>query len=66
MKWSIQMYLRDGDEKDKKGQAKDKIISFYLHSQEKTDKCFVDLEISIYSWINSVPQAPSGSFRRED
>jgi hypothetical protein len=36
MKWSIQMHLKDGDEKDKKGQAKDKII-FYLHSQDKTD-----------------------------
>jgi hypothetical protein len=66
MKWSIRMNLKDGDEKDEKGQAKYKIISFYLKSQDKEMKCFVDLEISIYSWINSVPQAQPGLFRREN
>jgi hypothetical protein len=62
------MNLRDGDEKDKKGQAKDKIISFYLNSEEEelTDKCFVQLEVSIYSWIGSVPQAQPEIWRRED
>jgi hypothetical protein len=50
------MNLKDGDEKDKKGQAKDKIICLYLNSQDKelADKCFVDLEIAVYSWINSL------------
>jgi hypothetical protein len=70
MKWFIRMILKDGDEKDKKGQAKDKIISLYLKSQDKemTDKCFVDLEILIYSWINSVDHvpSPSGLLRREN
>jgi hypothetical protein len=68
MKWFIRMHLKDGDEKDEKGQAKDKVISLGLLSQDKemTEKCFVDLEISIYSWINSVDHAPSGLFRREN
>jgi hypothetical protein len=34
-KWLIWMNLKDGDEKDKKGQAKDKIICLYLNSQDK-------------------------------
>jgi hypothetical protein len=71
MKWFIRMNLKDGDEKDEKGQAKDKIISLYLKSlnqlgKELTDKCFVDLEISIYSWVNSVDHAPPKLFRREN
>jgi hypothetical protein len=55
------MNLEDGDEKDEEGRAKDKNINFYLNwlGKEQTDNCFVDLEISIYSWINSVAQAPS-------
>jgi hypothetical protein len=62
------MNLEDGDEKDEEGRAKDKNINLYLNwlGKEQTDKCFVDLEISIYSWINSVAQAPPELFRRED
>jgi hypothetical protein len=61
------MYLKDGDEKDEEddeGRAKDKIISLFLKSQEEesNDKCFVHLEVSVYSWINSVAQAPPGLF----
>jgi hypothetical protein len=54
--------------KDEEGRAKDKIISLYLKSQEEelTDKCFVHLEVSVYSWIGSVAQAPPGLVRRED
>jgi hypothetical protein len=68
MKWIIQMNSKDGDEKDEKGRAKDKIISFYLSllEEESTEKCFVDLEISIYSWINSVAQGPPELVKRED
>jgi hypothetical protein len=62
------MYSKDGDGKDGEGQAKDKIISFYLKSQEEelTDKCFVLLEIAVYSWIGSVAQEPPESWTRED
>jgi hypothetical protein len=62
------MHSKVVDEKDGKGEAKEKIISLYLKSQEEesTDKCFVDLEVSIYSWINSVAQAPTESWTRED
>jgi hypothetical protein len=66
------MYLKDGDEEDEEdeeGQAKDKVITLYLNSLEEgesTDKCFVDLEIAVYSWIGSVAQAPSALVRRED
>jgi hypothetical protein len=65
------MYLKNGDEKDEKGQAKDKFICLSLKNpnpvgKDLTDKCFVDLEISIYSWINSVDHEPSGFVKRED
>jgi hypothetical protein len=68
MKWIIQMNSKDGDEKDEKGQAKDKFICLYLSllEEESTEKCFVDLEISIYSWINSVAQATPELVKRED
>jgi hypothetical protein len=64
------MNSKDGDEKDEEdeeGLAKDKIISLYLSllEEESTDKCFVDLEISIYSWINSVAQGPPELVKRE-
>jgi hypothetical protein len=63
------MNLKDGDEKDEEGLAKDKNITLYLKSlveEELTDKCFVHLEIAVYSWINSVPQAQPGLVIRED
>jgi hypothetical protein len=62
------MNSKDGDEKDEEGRAKDKIISLFLKPLGKgsTDKCFVQLEISVYSWINSVTQAPPELVRRED
>jgi hypothetical protein len=68
MKWFIQMNLKDGDEKDEESQAKDKIISFYLNSLEEkpTEKCFVHLEIAVYSWIGSVAQATPEPWTRED
>jgi hypothetical protein len=55
-------------DEDEKGQAKDKNISLYLTSLDKksTDKCFVDLDMSVYSWINSVAQAPRESWTRTD
>jgi hypothetical protein len=61
------MNSRDGYVKDEEGQATDKIISLYLKSQEEesTDKCFVHLEVSVYSWIKSVFQAPPGLVDRE-
>jgi hypothetical protein len=46
------MNLEDGDEKDEmKGQAKDRIVDLYLRQlgEKSTDKCFVDLEVSVYS-----------------
>jgi hypothetical protein len=54
--------------KDEEGRTKDKIISLYLKSLDKelTDKCFVHLEVSVYSWIGSVAQAPPGLVIRED
>jgi hypothetical protein len=62
------MNLKDGGEKDEHGQAKDKTISLYLKSldENSTDKCFVHLEVSVYSWIGSVAQAPPESWTRED
>jgi hypothetical protein len=62
------MNSKDGHEKDAEGRAKDKIISLYLKSLEKesTDKCFVLLQISVYSWIGSVAHAPPVSWARED
>jgi hypothetical protein len=62
------MDLRDGDEKDEEGQAKDKIVRFYLNSTELglTDKCFVQLEVSVYSWIGSVAEASPAFVGRED
>jgi hypothetical protein len=62
------MNLKDGDEKDEEGRAKDKIISLFLKRQEdeSTDKCVVHLEFAFYSWINSVAQEPPGLVRRED
>jgi hypothetical protein len=65
------MYMKDGDEKDEEGDATDKNISLYLKvpnslGKELNDKCFVDLEISIYSWINSIDHEPSGFVKRED
>jgi hypothetical protein len=59
------MDLRDGDEK---GQAKDKIIRLDLISteEESTDKCFVQLEVSVYSGIGSVAEASPEIVRRED
>jgi hypothetical protein len=57
------------EDRDEVGQAKDKIISCYLltlEEGESTDKCVVHLEVSVYSWINSVAQAPPGLVRRED
>jgi hypothetical protein len=65
------MNSRDGDEKDEEGRAKDKIISLFLKSQkeEYTDKCFVHLEVSMYSWtgwINSVAQATPRLVNREE
>jgi hypothetical protein len=67
-KWIIWMYLKDGVEKDEEGQAKDKIVSLYLKSleEESTDKCFVQLEVAVYSWIGSVTEAPPELVRRED
>jgi hypothetical protein len=63
----LDVFERRRDEKDEEGLAKDKIICFYLKSQEEelTDK-FVLLEISVYSWIGSVAQAPPVSWTRED
>jgi hypothetical protein len=62
------MNSKDGHEKDEEGRAKDKIISLYLKPQEEesTDKCFVLLEISVYSWIGSVAQAPPRLVKREE
>jgi hypothetical protein len=62
------MNLKDGDEKDEEGRAKDKNITLYLNSLGKgsTDKCCVHLEIAVYSWINSVAQAPPGLVRSGD
>jgi hypothetical protein len=62
------MNLKDGDEKDEEGRAKDKMISLYLNSlgEELTDRCSVHLEIAVYSWINSVAQATPESWTRED
>jgi hypothetical protein len=58
------------DEKDEDGQAKDKNITLYLKSQneveELPEKCFVQLEIAVYSWIGSVAQAPPEVLTRED
>jgi hypothetical protein len=64
----IEMCSKDGDEKDEEGQAKDKIISWFLNSlgEELTDKCFVHLDVSVYSWIGSVAQATPESWNRED
>jgi hypothetical protein len=53
--------LKDGDEKDGEGKAKDKMNTLLLKWLEG------ELEIAVvYSWIRSVAQAPSGSLRRED
>jgi hypothetical protein len=63
------MNLKDGDEKNEAGLAKDKIISLCLKSlveEELTDRCFVHLEIAVYSWINSVPQAQPALVIRKD
>jgi hypothetical protein len=62
------MKLKDGDEEDGEGQAKDKRITLSLKSQEEesTDKCFVHLEVSGYCWIGSVAQAPPQLWARED
>jgi hypothetical protein len=62
------MNSKDSYLMDEEGQSKDKIISLYLKSQEEelADKCFVHLEIAVYSWINSVAQAPPGLVTRED
>jgi hypothetical protein len=68
-KWIIEIHLEDGDEKDEEGgQAKDKFISMYLNSLEEgsTDKCVVQLEVSVYTWIGSVAQAPPQLRARED
>jgi hypothetical protein len=66
MRWAIEMNLEDGDEKDEKGQAKERIVGLYLRQlgEKSTDKCFVDLEVSVYSWTNSVSVAPD-LLRRE-
>jgi hypothetical protein len=62
------MYSKNGDEKDGEGKAKDKMNTLLLKSLEgeSTEQCFVHLEVSVYPWIRSVAQAPSGSLRRED
>jgi hypothetical protein len=64
----IEMNSKDGVEKDAEGRAKDKNISLYLNSLEEksTEKCFVHLEISVYSWIGSVAQATPEPWTRED
>jgi hypothetical protein len=62
------MNSKDGREKDEEGRAKDKIISLYLKSleEESTDKCYVQLEVAVYSWINSVARAPPRLVKREE
>jgi hypothetical protein len=47
------MKFTDGDEKDKR-------IAVLIKSLEgeTTDKCFVQLEVSLYTWSGSVAQAP--------
>jgi hypothetical protein len=43
-------------------------ISLFLNSldEKSTDKCFVHLEIAVYSWIGSVAQATPEPWTRED
>jgi hypothetical protein len=62
------MNLEDGDEKDEKGLAKERNVDLFLYSlkEELTGKCFVHLEIAVYSWTGSVAQAPPGLVKRED
>jgi hypothetical protein len=61
------MCLKNGDEKDEKGQAKERVVDLFLYSlgKKSTDKCFVHLEIAVYSWIGSVAQATPASVDRE-
>jgi hypothetical protein len=61
------MYLKDGDEKDEEDRAKER-ISLFLNSldEKSTEKCFVHLEIAVYSWIGSVAQATPEPWTRED
>jgi hypothetical protein len=58
----------DEEDEEEEGLAKDKIIWLYLQlpDKESTDNFFVHLEVSIYTWIGSVAQAPTGLGARED
>jgi hypothetical protein len=62
------MKFKHGNEKDEEGLAKERDVILYLKSleeEESNDKCFVHLEIAVYSWIGSVPQATPASVDRE-
>jgi hypothetical protein len=62
------MHLADGEEEDEEGLEKERVVILALKSLEEgelSDKCFVHLEIGVYSWIGSVAQAQPGSVDRE-
>jgi hypothetical protein len=63
MKWRIEVGLRDGNEKDEKGVAKERIASFFISKDEPicpsaTKPWLVDFELTLFPWSNSTSKPP--------
>jgi hypothetical protein len=61
MTWRIELGLRDGNEKDEKGEAKERIASLHLYKDEDepiglstTKPWLVDFEVTLFHWTNSI------------
>jgi hypothetical protein len=70
MKWMIKVGLRDGDEKDEEGKAKERIASFFISKDEPiglstTKPWLADFEVTLFPWTDSISKPPQRQ-RRED
>jgi hypothetical protein len=63
MKWRIEVGLRDGDEKDAKGEAKERIASLFLYKEEPiclsaTQPWLTDCEVLLFPWTDAISNPP--------
>jgi hypothetical protein len=68
--WRIEVGLSDGDKKDAKGVAKERIASFHLYKEEPIDLSatkpwLADFEVSLFPWSNSISKPPQVKGRED-
>jgi hypothetical protein len=62
--------LRDGDEKDAKGKAKERIASLHLYKDEPiglsaTKPLLAHCEVTLFPWSNSISKPPQVKGRED-